>query len=209
MRPRDSRPSAYSRRGQVGCLLPLILGLFVCLVLLTVCFGTVVAVNAPTDEPSALDTRLSTPLRVHYMYEWTDDDLAGDYAPVTAACDILLKANRLPDDRDEIAQYVEPGATEALPVSEGLNRILNVTRVAVPIVGSNVMFLPAPSVIWIDDGAVRPVVLLYADEATVTIADPEAGVSAQPFSLLCRQYDAANRQAVYIADRGYTAESDM
>lgn len=192
-------------------MVPMVVGVIASLFIAMLCAIVMVVSNSPSDAgvTGTADENLSAPYRVHYQYDWSEEDGTGNYAPITAACDILLKANKVPASRDVISQYVEAGATEALPVSEGLNRVVNPTRIAVPITGANLLFVPAPSIIWLDDGTVHPVVFLYADEATITVADPDSGVSARPFSVTHKQYDAADRQAVYLADRGYTAESDM
>lgn len=145
---------------------------------------------------------------IGYEYQWEDGDLQGDYPEELAAAYVLLRANGY-DDVSKGSLASLPEDDDALTVSESLNRIVNgmsaSSEVAVPISGQNLLFIPAPSMVWTDDGGdVHPVVFLYADEATVTVSDPREGVVEHPFSTFSKMYDSAGRQCIYIADRGYS-----
>ena len=146
---------------------------------------------------------------ITYDYKWTDDDLQGDSIDEVATAYILLKANGYDVNRTEFSS-VSP-TDKAYQLAETLNPVLNrvsqSSRIAVPITGQNLLYVPAPAIIWIEENEeVRPVVFLYADEATVTVADPSEGVKEYPFSVMHKMYDAAVRQCVYITDRGYLCQ---
>lgn len=207
---RQGRPSAYSRKESVGCLVPLIL-LFI-FSLAFVAAGVSCKMMTAGSESKPVE-QLTDPGNTSYSFEWSDDDYRGDYSEIAAASYILMQANGLAGDKGTIAGYLDNKVSSddyALTTSQGLNWLIHATtKVAVPIQGSNILFLPAPSLIWIADGdTTKPVVFLYADEASITIADPDAGVTTKPFSVLSKQYGEAGRQAVYLANRGYTAASD-
>ncbi len=159
-------------------------------------------------KTEATTLQLSTPARVHYAYSWDEQkDSIGEYSDTVAATYILLRANGLEEGKDMLSERLED-TDKAYKLAESINGFVSATDVAVPMTGQNLLFVPAPSLIWIRDGeSNRPVVFLYADEATVTIADPYSGLQSYPFSVAHRMYDDAVRQAVYIADRGYTATS--
>ena len=106
-------------------------------------------------------------------------------------------------------------------VVETAKRFVPVEKTAVNLSGTNLVYLPAPCVVWVTMGLEEPmhsgyeqggyellwnphcVVLLAAGEATVTCIDPLEGVMTYPFSKFNAAYMANGSQAVYIADRGY------
>lgn len=185
----------------------------VCICLSAICFCGIMAFMLSAPKPTKpytdiSDRQLSTPYRVHYSYSWEDGDLKGDWSDEVAVSYILLRANKMTMERTDISNRVDGNVyadNRAASLSEALNRLLPVTDVAIP-TNAPLLFLPTPSIIWLNDGVrTKPVVFLYADEATVTVADPDSGVISLPFSETHRQYDAAIRQAIFIADRGYTS----
>lgn len=141
-----------------------------------------------------------------YDYQWEDGDYQGDYPEESAAVYILLRANGYEVSKEDLSTI--PTDDNALGISENLNRIVNgvsdSSKVALPVSGLNLVFLPAPSMIWIDqDGDVYPVVYLFSDDSKVTVSNPREGIREYPFSVFHKMYDSAERQCIYIADRGF------
>ena len=109
-------------------------------------------------------------------------------------------------------------------VVDTAKRFIPVEKTVVDVSGTQLVYLPAPCVVWVTMGLEEPiesayeqdgytvlwnthcVTLLYADEATVTCIDPLEGVVTYPFSKFNTAYMANGKQAVYIADRGYMPE---
>lgn len=86
-----------------------------------------------------------------------------------------------------------------------VNNVSSTHAVVVPIVSQNLLFTPAPSIVWLkDERTIRPVLFVSANESEVTYYDPTSGEQTTlGFSSFHKMYDEAERQCVYIAPRGY------
>lgn len=142
-----------------------------------------------------------------------EDDTVDIVEPVTndtivlsdAVDDLLARSGVT----DEVGDISVDGNDPAVAVAEALNRRLPSDSVAVPIAYDYVQFLPAPSIVWIaEEDVARPVVIIFADEASVEIVDPELGDYEYGFTQFSRMYERAGRHALYIADRGYPTEGE-
>lgn len=202
------RPVARDE-GRAGLVIVIIVMTLAALALVTAIVYRFYGMGAVQRETVGVETLETT--TDFYDYEWDESDARGDSTRNAAAAYVLLRANGYTIDRDELDSDI-PEDAEAPGVSETLNPILNrlsdTSKVSVPIVGQNLLFVPAPSIVWIaDDIGYRPVVFLHADEATATVSDPEKGeVEEHPFSVFQRMYANADSQCVYIADRGYRSQ---
>lgn len=195
------RESKGGKPGMSATLAAIIIGGLVCLL-----FGWLAWIRSVEKlEMYSFD---SVP-RLSYDYTWTDYDLLSDSTSTVASCDILLRIHGLDIPRDAIeGAIVEEGDTSD-GVADGLNSLLDPSHVAVDIQYTRLQWLPGPSIVWMkmEDGAVNAVVFLYADEEEVVVSDPSSGVVTYGFSDFEKQYDFANRAAVYICARGYEPQS--
>lgn len=160
-------------------------------------------------------TALATTLRMNGV-EVSKEDVA-DAMPKTDGSDFV---NAFWGD----PRSVHGWACMAPCVVETAKRFIPVEKTVVDVSGTQLVYLPAPCVVWVTMGLGEPmeseyvqdgyellwnphcVTLLAADEATVTCIDPLEGVMTYPFSKFNAAYMANGKQAVYIADRGYMPE---
>ena len=199
------------RRGAALAVISIVLGVTLVALLIGLSLvissasGTVQTDQVANAEP--ISDVPAAPYRLHYAWNWDDEDHSDNgYNDLVQCAHILMEARGDDLDRSPLAEGLSSvdGGNLAVSTAECLNRTIESTFVAVPIAYDYIQFLPAPCIVWIDDGEVRPVVFLWADEALAEIADPRAGIVDLGFSELSRLYDAAARQGVYVADRGYT-----
>ena len=94
-------------------------------------------------------------------------------------------------------------ANDLTPV---VNNNSSTTKVIVPVIDQNLLFVPAPSVVTVVmNGTVVPTLFIRADEATVVAYNPMSDkVANYPFSTFSKSYDEAGRQCIFITDRGYS-----
>lgn len=115
--------------------------------------------------------------------------------------DMEVSSEELQDitTEDDSGQLVN----ELIPV---VNNNSSTTKVVVPILDQNLLFVPAPSAVMIVmNGQIIPMLFIKADEATVTAYNPiTSNVVDYPFTTFSKSYDEAGRQCIFITDRGYT-----
>lgn len=120
-----------------------------------------------------------------------------------AAASMLLQLNGIDVAEDDL--YLTMClASSADEVAEAINQFVPTDRVCVPLDGTNLLYLPGPSIVWIDE---KPVVFVYADEARVQAWEIENIGLEEPtkygFSDFERKYELSGRKAVCLMKRGY------
>lgn len=134
------------------------------------------------------------------------EPVSNDTMVLSDAVDVLLSRSGVDA---EVGDISADGSDPAVAVAEALNRRLSSDSVAIPIAYDYVQFLPAPSIVWIaEEDVARPVVLIFADEATVSVIDPADGEYQYGFTMFSKMYERAGRHALYISDRGYPTEGE-
>lgn len=94
-------------------------------------------------------------------------------------------------------------ANELTPV---VNNNSSTSKVIVPVIDQNLLFVPAPSIVTVVmNSRAVPMLFIGADEATVIAYNPVSDkVDNYPFSKFSKSYDEAGRQCIFITDRGYS-----
>lgn len=121
--------------------------------------------------------------------------------------DHLFQYNGFDTDNIDLSELVITDKAKELSDSliYTVNTASDTHSVVVPIADQNLLFVPAPSVIWIDnENHLLPTVFISANESEVQAYDPTSDeIVIYPFTSFQKMYDKAGRQCVYIAPRGY------
>lgn len=190
----------WSRRAKwiVSSFITVLFMVLICSIVLNT-MQTVEEVQASTDNDSdTTDSGEQVPNNL--------DDVVRELPVEEATVFYLLRIDGYGltvDDVSNIPAGCDSG-TLSMAISDTINNLSGDTKVVLNLEHQRTRDLPAPSIVWIDNGENSyPVVFLYQDTESVTVSDPNRGTVKYPISEFDAIYRNAGSQSVYISDRGY------
>lgn len=140
------------------------------------------------------------------VYVWDGSmEVVSSQGNVAAATDVAFDIEGLPGDgplRFAIAEC-DGDIPRVVAVA---NSFLPSDYVMLDITGTDLLYLPAPSVVEISG---KWVVFVDADESHVTVIDPSVGYVDYGFREFQTAYAGDGLVAMHLTDRGYAPETDI